>query len=477
MSQQIERKTAQYEQLLNGLQKVDPRLYDVLKLISRDVVGLLNVVDPIQATVQRMETAQSAVPLGPSLFTYAIGKLAISFLWSSDDIDVRYYELRKGATWETADFVLRTPSLTAAIAPITAGDHTYLLKTLSATLTECELESSLIVHVDAPSTPSVTTQVVDNNVLIYWTEPAADFAIDFYKIYKDGIQFAEVSGTFLAKFEIVSGDYLYGVEAVDIAGNVGPRGTSSATVRQPPDYNLLDTRVIDWSLGTKTNCYVENGKLVACVDLSEQFQVHFSSKGWASPQDQIDAVPSYARYIQENLLTGSYSEDHDYGTVLTNCIVNYNYVKEIFSGTNDVTITMKTYYKVNIGDGWTGPLTGMSQFIGSFRYLRTVMEFSAGDADSMIAVSSFEIRLDVKREVDSGYVNALAADGAGTVVNFNKTFKDIDGIECTTDSVSPITVIVDFTDAPNPTSFKVLCYDSGGRRVDQLVYWIARGIV
>jgi hypothetical protein len=264
------------------------------------------------------------------------------------------------------------------------------------------------------------------------------------------------------------------VEAVDIAGNVGDQGSSEATVRQPPDYNLLDSRDVTWT-GTLTNCLVENGRLIACVDTTETYEAHFTSKSWSSPSDQVNA--GYELYIQENLLSGSYEEQYDYGAVLSNTIVNYNFLKENFAGTGDVTVIIKTYYKVNVGDAWSGPITGTSAFISSFRYMKTVMEFSAAAADNMIAVSSFVIRLDVKREVDSGYVNALASDTGGTVVSFNKSFKDVDAITGTSDSGAPITVIFDFADVPNPTSFKVFCFDSSGNRVDQLVYWVARGIV
>lgn len=476
MSQLINRRQqAQLDQLLNGLQRTDPRLYDILRTMSRDIKDIMDVVDPMQTTVKRIEQGETERPQGPTAFIATISALAVTFLWSSTDPNVRYYELRVGASWETGTFVIRTLSLTVAINPIAAGSHTYWLKTLSSTLVECENAVSTIVTVDAPEAPSVTAQVVDNNVLLSWVEPASDFAIDFYRVYRDDVQFAELSGTFLAKFEVVSGTYVYGVEAVDLAGNAGARGSVSASVRQPPDYNLLSVRNIDFTLGTRTNCVIEAGKLIACVDTTETFQAHFTSKSWASPNDQI--VP-YERFIQENLLTGSYDETYDYTTTLNNIIVNTDFLKENFVGTNDVTVVIKTYYSTVSANGpWTGPLTGNAVFIPSFRYLRTVLEFTATDDDSMIAISSFTVRLDVKREADSGYVNALASDTTGTVVNFNKAFLDVDGVECTADSVSPITVIVDFVDAPNPTSFKVLCYDSAGRRVDQLVYWIARGIV
>jgi hypothetical protein len=96
----------------------------------------------------------------------------------------------------------------------------------------------------------------------------------------------------------------------------------------------------------------------------------------------------------------------------------------------------------------------------------------------LIRLTNFTISLNVKREVDSGDVNALSSDSGGTQVNFNKDFKDIDSITCTVDSVTePFIVIYDFTDIPNPTGFKVYVFDTTGNRVSKLVSWKARGIV
>jgi hypothetical protein len=444
--------------------------------MMNDLHSTIITVNPIKDVLATSGLTDTAPPEPVVIVGVTLLKFNIQLTWGS--VGAQFYEIRQGTDWDTATFVLKTSSLGATLNPLAVGTHDYLIKSVSAAGIYSDDAFVFQIIVPALGIFSVTSSVIDNNVLLFWAEPTSSFSIDHYNLYKDSVKYGEASGTFSAKFEVVSGNYLYEVEAVDIVGNTSAKASVSASVHQPPDYTLFSSRIIDWS-GTKTNClvdYVEGvQKLIACVDTTQEYQVHFSEESWTSPNDQV--VAGYERFIQDNLLTGSYQEDYDYGTVINSTIVNYTYVKEGFTGTGDVTVTVKTYYKVNLGDAWTGPLTGLSVFIPSLRYLRTLIEFSAANDDSMIALSSFYVKLDVKKEVDSGWVNALASDTSGTVVNFSKTFKDIDGIECTTDSASPITVIVDFTDAPNPTSFKVLCFDSSGRRVDQTVYWIARGIV
>lgn len=88
-----------------------------------------------------------------------------------------------------------------------------------------------------------------------------------------------------------------------------------------------------------------------------------------------------------------------------------------------------------------------------------------------------EARLDVRLETDEGTVSALASDGTGTTVTFNKAFKDISSITVSVLDTVEKKVIFDFTDVPNPTTFKVLVFDTAGARVNATVHWIARGVL
>jgi hypothetical protein len=54
-------------------------------------------------------------------------------------------------------------------------------------------------------------------------------------------------------------------------------------------------------------------------------------------------------------------------------------------------------------------------------------------------------------------------------------FVDIEGISVTPNGTAARIAIYDFVDAPNPTSFKVLLFDTSGNRVTGGFSWQARG--
>ncbi len=464
------------EQINAMIQRVradDPYLGDILRLITGDLHNIITEVNPIQEYFSVQSTAAITPPTDVASFTYSFSGTAINFSWSASTGAV-FYEIREGTVWDSATFILRTASLGAAINPRVSNTYNFLIKAINSSSVFSANAVLLQVIVPDIGTPSLSGSVIDNNVLLSWTIPSHTFNLDHYNVYRNGVKFAEITGNFITRFEITSGDYNYSVEAVDIAGETSPSTTVALTVRQPPDYELLDEFTSSFA-GTKTNCTIVGSGLVACVDLAETFETHFTSKGWADPQAQVTA--GYDYFIQDNLLTGSYVEEIDYGATQNNTIVNLSYFKDIFSGTGDVTVTVKMATKLLAGDPYSADTNGTSQFFASFRYLRITLEFAAANDDSMIILSALKVTLDVKKEVDSGVVSALAADSAGTVVNFSKTFRDVDSITAETQSIQPADALVDFTDIPNPTSFKILVFDGKGQRINATVYWKARGIV
>jgi hypothetical protein len=479
----LQAESLKVRQLIDGLQKDNPRLYQALLAISRDVSNIQAELHPIISATAPLVTANNFPPAAPTLFTSDFGPFTVNFVWVGGS-DALFFELRQGGSdWDSATFIVKTPSNGASIDAIAEGDTTFRLKTINSAGRYSEESLDLIVTVAETAAPVVTAQVIDNNVLIYWPVPTSVFQIDHYNVYVDNVEFAKITGNFIARFEIVAGTFEYSVESVDAAGNISARGFTSATVRQPPDFELTDSRTVDINTMTLVNGLVDvDGRLIVCIDTTETFQDHFTSAGWADPADQVAA--SFDRWIQENLLTGSALDEYDYGVTLDNVAASVNYVKSSFSGTSDVTVGVLMSSSLN-GADWSTPSGGSTQFFTSFRYLRVQLVFTATDSDSMIAISSVNILLNVKREVDANKIQCYAADVAGTEVQLpgdfslghgTKTFKDVDSITTTPKSTSPYTAHFDFVDIPNPTHFYIYVFDSAGRRVDSLVDWKVKGI-
>jgi hypothetical protein len=74
---------------------------------------------------------------------------------------------------------------------------------------------------------------------------------------------------------------------------------------------------------------------------------------------------------------------------------------------------------------WTPIVHAKSVFLTSFRYVRVTIDFTENNDKALALFYNLTFSIDVKREMDSGNLNALAADVAGTVVFFNKPFKDV----------------------------------------------------
>ena len=88
---------------------------------------------------------------------------------------------------------------------------------------------------------------------------------------------------------------------------------------------------------------------------------------------------------------------------------------------------------------------------------------------------ALNLRLETKQIGDSGNGTASSGDSGGTTVNFNVSFVDVESITVTPKGSAARIGIYDFTDVPNPTSFKVLLYDTSGNRQSGDFSWQARG--
>jgi sulfur carrier protein ThiS len=73
------------------------------------------------------------------------------------------------------------------------------------------------------------------------------------------------------------------------------------------DFIEVYDAALSLSAGSKGNAVVDGGILHTPVDTEETYQEHFDSRGWATPQDQIDA--GYPRYIQPTKPAGGQSNE------------------------------------------------------------------------------------------------------------------------------------------------------------------------
>lgn len=471
--------------LLAGIEFDDPRLYDLINAFSGDFYKLLNKLEPPDRQSFGGFTGALFGPPAVQHFLATPYPTNLRLTWDQaallSSYEIRYLTGVHGITsWDIAETILTTSTLSADIdplaIPLTTGDYTFLIKSISQSGIYSTLASELIFTVPEITLSVITSTVVGNSVLLYWTQPDSLWAIDYYEIFKNGVIQGTVSGTFEAIFETVGGTFTYTIDTVDIVGNKSRLSGSIVVIVQNPADFVLHSTLNSALAGTKVNCAIEtiggNNYLLACINSTEQFQDHFINHSWASPQAQITA--GYPIYIEPTQTTGSYTEVFDFGSVISNVIVVMNWNKVALIGT--VSTGTSTIEVSNDNITYGAPATGTSVFVQSVRYVRFKLNFVGADDKSLAYFYNIQCLLNVHFEHDGGAASVLASDVGGTVVNFVKAFKSILSITITANSTTPIFTAYDFTSTTNPTSFKVFAYNTAGARVNANITWLARGI-
>lgn len=387
---------------------------------------------------------------------------------------IKHYAIRHGATWAGGTPVGFVDVTTFRALAEWSGERAWWVVAIDVGGNESPPVSVGVV-VTPPSQPTILPEVIDNNVLLRWTDARQTLPLRHYEVRRGNVfATATVIGTISAQFSVVfesaAGTYRYWVVGVDAAGNYGTEGSVTTSVAAPPDYVLFDNIVSDFS-GTKTNTLVVDGRLLASVDPTRTYEQHFTDEGWDQPQDQIDA--GFPIFIEPGKATAQYVEQIDYGTVLPATNVTVDLGTTIVAGATTITPTISVRKLAT--DPWTDYAGVWSVYATDFQFISIALDFASAGRDDLLFVDTLNVRLDVKLKSDAGSITANSGDAGGTQVFFNVDFIDIRSLGANPRGTAARYTVVDFTDVPHPTSFKILCFDSAGNRVTSDVYWNAKG--
>lgn len=361
--------------LIQGLQNKDPRLYDALILLIKDVEAANNILFPPLILAPGQTTAPQAVPDVVN-FQYELRLDNIRLFWTAPSPTILRYIIKQGSDWATANTILTTDTLQAVIEPIAVGSTRYLIKAIGEDGTESVNATALDVIVPPLGIITITSRVIDNNVLLIWTAPTSSFRIAAYEVREGSNLLGSINGTFIAIFESVSGTYTYKIKAIDIAGNESAEALIDVTVSQPPDYELQADYTSDLN-GTPVRVlrYSSGPRLLCCVR-DETWAQHFSDRGWTNIQDQLNA--GYPLYIHPSEADGSYTEIIDYGIVISNTVATPTYNTELVYPTG-VNVQLSLSYSTDNITYSTPVVVTTSLFIASLRYLKVEVAFTAID--------------------------------------------------------------------------------------------------
>lgn len=169
----------------------------------------------------------------------------------SSQFAIDEYEIRYGASFATGTPLGSTKGTTFRLIAQWSGVRKFWIAARDVA-GNVGTAASVDVTVAAPGqVGNLQADVIDNNVLLRWTPTTGGtLPIGQYNIYKgdtfdSATLIGNVTGSFSAILEMISGTYTYWVEAQDTAGNTGLPSSVTAMVNQPPHFQLLSDQILD----------------------------------------------------------------------------------------------------------------------------------------------------------------------------------------------------------------------------------------
>ncbi len=361
-----------------------------------------------------------------------------------------------------------------------AGEKVFYVSTRDASGQEGP-QIAIPFTVNLPPKPlNFKTTVIDNNILFNWTGvrgtlPTREYILKKGNSLDTAIDIGTTRGLFSTYLETKAGLYTYWIAAVDIAGQVGLYEQVTSKVSAPPDYELAVDYYSDFSSASRLNMAAVNGEYLLPVSSSQTWSQHFDNASKTTLQEFISG--GYSLFIQPGINTGAidayYEETYALGTPLTSMSARIDLTGEVLSG-NPV---IKTYLSSSEdGVNFTEYVETSQLFLSSFSYVRFKIVVDSPDDKSVYLLKQINIVLDAKLKSDTGTTTCLDTDVGGTTVYFNQDFIDVTTIGLTVKGTTPSIAVYDFDGSlPNPTSFKILLFDTNGVRTSGSVTWTAKG--
>jgi len=458
--------------------KANPTLFRALQLLVDDLYKVHEEIFPSKPLADDDQTSSGGKNLGaPANFIGIAYPDNLRLDWDILDGAFRY-AIRMGEEWDTAKPVIITASDVANVDPVflnlVYGTYSFLLRAANV---DGKYGDTAVAILGVPliGPPNLTLEAVVSTVLMRWTTPTSIWRIDYYIVYKNGIEIGTISGTFKLIQEQIGGTYSYSVRAVDIVGNIGQESpVQTITLHDPSEFAFIAQLPATYGSGmhVRTIRYsLDNTLGILGPIVPYTWTEHFQTYGFASPQSQYDSgYPLY--YMPSYNGDGNYTEFWDFGSIQKNIKIVVDFSKfQIYGSTN-------IYTEISYSDDgatYSTPVIGDSVLAASFRYVRVVFYFVNIDDKSLAFMTNASVSLSVTLTMDSGAINANAADVGGTLVTYNKVFIGINSVTATPAiSLQPLYSVCD---AVNKDNFRVLVFDSSGNRRTASISWKARGIV
>jgi hypothetical protein len=473
--------TWQNEGLLEG-ESTNHYLFDVEDGIIYQVrirsVNALGVKGAWIGPVAQVVVGKTEPPSDVSSLSFVVDESGIRFNWTEiPDLDRWEYELRRGASWDSSTLIARLSANEYFWNFQTAGTYNVMIKAIDSSGNYSVNARAVSVEIAGPgAVQNLRADTIDTQVLLFWDEPltsplpVVEYEVRKGAVYASASVLGTVGGTFGAFFEISSGTQTYWVAAKDAAGNLGPESSVELELTLPAGFEVITNETFEtWD--SFTNAFKDDECLFGPVDTTQTFATHFSGNSWSSFADKAAAV---TYFIEPGAATGSAVKEIDLGTIVKSVVLNFDYTKSNLGP--DRAFRFDVDYSDD-GVSYTTITDAEGAFIPSARYIEVTLQMGLSDGElGVLCFEDISLRINVKTIVDGGTVAVLAADSGGTTVTFERDFSDVQSITATPQGTTSALAVVDFTDVPNPVSFKILLFDlATGNRLDGNVAWQAKG--
>lgn len=214
------------------------------------------------------------------------------------------------------------------------------------------------------------------------------------------------------------------------------------------------------------------GGIVGPVDTTEQYGAHFTSRGWATPQDQINA--GFAAYIlPSNTADGYYEEDWDYGSVLASASIIVEASVATVSGSPTIQVDIST--KQLVGDPWTTVTNTTSLTAANVRYVKVRVNFLATVNTDLAWLQALNVRIERQQRLVDFTQDLGAGRSSGTFDITGLTDLPAGTPALVIQTAMPIAAKGNATDEAEMDTISLAGYALNSTTIR--VYWRATGIV
>ena len=392
-------------------------------------------------------------------FTANDARDRIELTWDANAApDTDRYEIREGSDWASGAPIARVNATSFQTREPRNGP--WHIKAVDTSGNFSASAASASINVALPAVTNLTGTVIGNNARLRWAWSAGTFDLDTFAI-REGATLAGASEigtsdtTFESIFENAAGEKQYWVVPIDKAGNEGTAKTIVLQVGDPQGFKLNSE-------------FTDTFGVPAPWDNLSRDQL--ITLGFNSRDEMIASGFNYR--AQPTPATQTLTEEHDLGAVLPSSKVTVTLDTTAIVGTVTKTVTIST--KELSGDAWTVHTAGASEvFATNFQFVRIEVEFGTSANTDFVVANNARTVLSTQVRNDSGKVTVSANP---TTVNFNVSFVDVESITATAQGTTAKQAVIDFNDAPDPTSFDLYLFDSGGAAATGDVRWQASGV-